>query len=162
MKTVAYSQGVLLTPYHCNFEQLQKLSLKTPWILYVNNDNGETHFIVVYKKHRKNFLIADPSKEKLQWVTNEYLQNIYLDTLIISAKTIILASKQKNMSSCSLFYLLQPYLMIILGLLIINLLLTVINFLANMLVKVFVDSHHLFILNNRLLALLIKIITNYL
>lgn len=52
------------------------------------------------------------------------------------------------MSSCSLFYLLQPYLMIILGLLIINLLLTVINFLANMLVKVFVDSHHLFILNN--------------
>ncbi|WP_215826019.1 hypothetical protein [Spiroplasma endosymbiont of 'Nebria riversi'] len=81
-----------------------------------------------------------------------------MDTLIISAKTIILASKQKNLVTCSLFYLLQPYLMVISGLLVINLLLMVINFLANMLVKVFVNSRHLFILNNIWLKILLGFI----
>lgn len=144
LTVIAAEYGVVLKAYHCPFEEFQKIAIKKPCLLYVNNDNGATHFIVIYKKRQQKFLVADPNKTHLQWLKLSQLQTIYLGTLIFSSKSKIVTKNKILIKQKSLWRLLEPYQFKLLLLLGSNFLLTLISLLASMFVKVFIDNQQLF------------------
>ncbi|QBQ07905.1 bacteriocin ABC transporter [Spiroplasma gladiatoris] len=63
--------------YFCNIKDFLEIKIVEPLIIKIKNKDLEDHFIVVYKKNKKSFLIADPIENDLKEISIEEFIKLY-------------------------------------------------------------------------------------
>ncbi len=87
LKALALKYNLKLEAYKINFSDLQELIITTPIIMQVYSINVGFHFVVVYKKHKNQLLIANPADFELIWTKISDYEKTFSNIVITSKKT---------------------------------------------------------------------------
>gem|GEM_PF-4989308 len=66
IETLLKNYKIEFKTYYAKFEEFINLEIIDPFVMNVNTKDGYDHFIVVYKKKKTKYLIADPSKNDIK------------------------------------------------------------------------------------------------
>ncbi|WP_157806956.1 ATP-binding cassette domain-containing protein [Spiroplasma floricola] len=136
--------------YTCNFNELLEIDITNPIVLNVLNDNDLDHFIIVYKKRKNEFLIADPNLNDLKWVSCDEIKKIYQGYL--STTKVFDKVNFKNKSLLNWFTFLKKFKLEISLLFIVSILLNVLILISNNFIKIYMDNINL--KNNKTMQLI--------
>lgn len=147
LKILAQKYNLKLESYKITFSDLQQLIISTPVIMQIYSVNVGFHFIVVYKKHKNQLLIANPADIEVTWTKISDYETTF-SNIIITSKPI---NHVKHIISKPLTIkkplLLPRYLTFALTVIINNCLLVITFFMAQVFYKNFINQ---IIMNNSL------------
>ncbi len=152
--------------YTCNFNELLEIDVSNPIVLNFLNENNLDHFIIIYKKRKNEFLIADPNSNDLKWITFDEIKKIYQGYL--STTKVFDKINFKNKSLFNWFTFLKKFKLEILLLFIVSILLNILILISNNFIKIYMDNISL--KNNKtmqlifltfILTFIVQIITSY-
>lgn len=63
---LANKYQLTLTPYQITSQEFVELKINQPLIVYVKNEDGDFHYIIIYGKKGHKYLMADPSTDKVK------------------------------------------------------------------------------------------------
>ena len=96
MQRVGSKLGLFLSAYFVGWSDFCTQPIKNPLICQIKNE-GRFHFVVVYRKTKKHFLVADPQKEQVEWYSCDRLQKVYAGIVLTTEKSVYLGvSDRKN------------------------------------------------------------------
>lgn len=72
--------------YSCDFELLNEHQQKCPFICQVKNTQGATHFVIIVNITNKDFIVADPSENRLQKIAYQDFAESYLGNILFFHK----------------------------------------------------------------------------
>ncbi|WP_342252816.1 cysteine peptidase family C39 domain-containing protein [Spiroplasma endosymbiont of Zeiraphera isertana] len=82
LKQLASNYNLLLKAYNINFDKLKSLIIVKPLIIQIYNANVGFHFIVIYKKKKNKWLVANPEDIELSWKNIEDFTKIFTNVVI--------------------------------------------------------------------------------
>lgn len=159
LKQLASNYNLLLKAYNINFDKLKSLIIVKPLIIQIYNANVGFHFIVIYKKKKNKWLVANPEDIELSWKNIEDFTKIFTN-VVISTNIInkFFISNKKKMNKIKNFspFLIPNYLYYSLIIIINNLFLVTTFFIAQVFYKHFINQ---IILNNSLQLAMILLLS---
>lgn len=161
LKQLASKYNLLLEAYNVNFNELKSLIIRKPLIIQLYNANVGFHFIIIYKKKKNKFLVANPEDIEITWKNIDDFTTIFTN-VVISTNIIIekfnvncnskIVNKIKNFSP----FLVPNYLYCSLIIIINNLLLVITFFIGQVFYKNFIKQ---IIINNSLQLATVLLLT---
>ncbi|AOG60628.1 hypothetical protein SHELI_v1c06770 [Spiroplasma helicoides] len=82
--------------YHANFNEFIELNVSDPVVLNINEESSGEHFIIIYKRKKNLFLVADPNNNDLTWVSFSDIAKKYTGYFGIARKTETIIFKNKS------------------------------------------------------------------
>ncbi len=77
MEKLLNNYNIEMTSYACNYEEFKTIEITNPIVLNVLNKEKNEHFIIVYKKRKNYYLVADSNLKDLKWLSGEELEKSY-------------------------------------------------------------------------------------
>ncbi|WP_162685014.1 ATP-binding cassette domain-containing protein [Spiroplasma sp. BIUS-1] len=127
--------------YSCSFEELVQIDISNPIVLNVVNKNNLEHFIIVYKKKKDMFLIADPNEKDLKWLKFEEVEKIYQGYL--STTKVLEKIDFKNKNLYNWFYFVKNFKLEVGLIFLISILLNVLILISNNFIKIYMENINL-------------------
>ncbi len=121
--------------FYCEFEEFSQLDISNPVVVNILNANKDEHYVIVYKKKKNHFLVADPDKNDILWVKKEELASVYQG--YFSTTSLLKRITFNSNKLISWYKLLGYYLKEILMILFISLFLNLSILLSNNFLKIY-------------------------
>ncbi|WP_400255274.1 cysteine peptidase family C39 domain-containing protein [Spiroplasma endosymbiont of Cleonymus obscurus] len=96
LKQLASNYNLLLKAYNINFDKLKSLIIVKSLIIQIYNANVGFHFIVIYKKKKNKWLVANPEDIELSWKNIEDFKiftNVVISTNIINKFLLVIKKR---------------------------------------------------------------------
>lgn len=147
LKQLAIKHNLLLESYNINFKQLQSLVITKPLIIQIFNANVGFHFVIIYKKKKNKWLVANPANSEVNWKNIEDFTTIFTNIVISTNINNIINTKPVSITKNFSPFLIPNYIHYSLVIIINNLLLVTTFFISQVFYKHFINE---IILNNSL------------
>lgn len=89
--------------YYAKFDEFINLEIIDPFVMNVNTKDGYEHFIVVYKKKKTKYLIADPSRNDIKWIDQVELEQKYTGYFGVAKKFAKFKFKKNSLINLAAF-----------------------------------------------------------
>nr|WP_041618889.1 cysteine peptidase family C39 domain-containing protein [Spiroplasma taiwanense] len=126
------------TSYSSSFEELTNIDFSNPLIVNTKTEDNSEHFIIIYKKRKNNFLIADPNNNDLKWITKEELKLIYQGYFGFTKRIEKIKFKSNNFLNW--FFFIRGFKLAILLIFIISLLSNLFILINNNFLKIYLNN----------------------
>ncbi len=95
IENIGFDFGVFFNSYFVDWTNFVKKSISKPIICQVY-DKKRFHFVVIYQKFFKWFLVADPKSDKPKWINKEKIKEIFVGVVLVSEPTVARTKIKKN------------------------------------------------------------------
>ncbi|AKU79514.1 ATP-binding cassette domain-containing protein [Spiroplasma turonicum] len=112
IENILLEYGIEFVTYKCDPQELLNISYNKPLLISVLNENNQEHFILCLKKVKNKFLIADPAKKDLVWITETELIKIFRGYIGLSKKVKNIVFKSKSLFNWFIYLSNVKYLII--------------------------------------------------
>ncbi|WP_368487018.1 cysteine peptidase family C39 domain-containing protein [Spiroplasma sp. DGKH1] len=137
---LAQNYQITLSPYQVTKNEFLKIKVFSPIVVYLLTKEGQGHFAILYQKKHHHYLIANPSAQSLQWITEADFLEMFHQVAVFTKKNENL--KFKNKSFANIFYFLKPYWKASLLLIMIGILVNFVMILNKSFIKIYLDQLH--------------------
>ncbi|WP_053946395.1 ATP-binding cassette domain-containing protein [Spiroplasma cantharicola] len=138
MEKLLNNYHIEFTSYKCDYEEFKNLDITNPLVLNTLNKEGNEHFIIIYKKRKNLFLVADSNLKDLTWVSEKDFKSIYQGFLSITKK--IEEVKFKTKSIFNWFTFINKFKTEVLMLFLISIILNVLILITNNFLKIYMEN----------------------
>ncbi|WP_041618299.1 ATP-binding cassette domain-containing protein [Spiroplasma diminutum] len=138
IEKILYKYKIEISSYLCSFEEFEQMQITDPIVLNVLNTNQLEHFIIVYKRRKDNYLIADPNNNDLIWINKDELKRAYQGYLAISK--FIEKIDFKNKTIFNWFNFMKDFKLEIFFIFLISMITNILIIISNNFLKVYMEN----------------------
>ncbi len=138
MEQLLNNYNIEMTSYACNYEEFKTIEITNPIILNVLNKEKNEHFIIIYKKRKNNYLVADSNLKDLKWLSEEELEHSYQGFLSLTKPYNKIKFKSKTILNW--FTFIKQFKIEIFMLFLISILLNLLILITNNFLKIYMDN----------------------
>ncbi|WP_338982942.1 ATP-binding cassette domain-containing protein [Spiroplasma endosymbiont of Othius punctulatus] len=124
--------------YSSSFAELIEFDPNNPVVLNVMTDEGDNHFIIVYKFLKNKCLVANPDSKEIQWILNEEIEKKYLGFFGICKK---ISNIENNEGSITKWFIyLKKHWKICLALFFVSVFINILVLMGGVFTKIYLEN----------------------